>query len=329
MREESRLSGAGRAEPRAADPRFAADVHYYLSLDPRQLPSHYFYDALGSALFEAICELPWYRITRAEMRLLARSAGRIAAAGPFTTLVELGPGSGQKMLTLLESDDFQESALDVHLIDVSARALTVARETLASVNDVRVVTHEAPYEVGLAQATAERRRGGRALALFLGSNIGNFDPPGADAFLRGLHASLGRRDALLIGADLAKPAEELVLAYDDPLGVTAAFNRNLLVRINQELGGDFDVSAFGHRAIWNQAESRVEMHLVSLRRQAVSIPGADLAFSMEAGETIWTESSYKYEPAQIVAMLARSGFRLVEQWIDADDRFALTLVEAA
>jgi uncharacterized SAM-dependent methyltransferase len=164
MREESRLSGAGRAEPRAADPRFAADVHYYLSLDPRQLPSHYFYDALGSALFEAICELPWYRITRAEMRLLARSAGRIAAAGPFTTLVELGPGSGQKMLTLLESDDFQESALDVHLIDVSARALTVARETLASVNDVRVVTHEAPYEVGLAQATAERRRGGRALA---------------------------------------------------------------------------------------------------------------------------------------------------------------------
>lgn len=329
MREKPGVDRAGRAEARAIDAQFAADVNYYLSQDPRQLPSHYFYDGLGSALFEAICELPWYRITRAEMRLLARFAGQIASAGPFTTLVELGPGSGQKMLTLLESGDFQDSAIDVHLIDVSARALTIARETLSALDRVRIVTHQAPYEVGLAQSTRERRRGGRALTLFLGSNIGNFDPPGAHAFLRGLRATLDGRDALLIGADLAKPADELILAYDDPLGVTAAFNRNLLVRINQELGGDFDVGGFGHRAVWNEAEGRVEMHLVSRRRQSVSVAAADLAFTMEEGETIWTESSYKYEPEQVIAMLAEAGFRLVEQWIDDDDRFALTLVEAS
>jgi L-histidine Nalpha-methyltransferase len=329
MRDEHHLRGAERDEARAIDDRFAADVNYYLSQDPRQLPSHYLYDALGSALFEAICELPWYRITRAEMGLLARSSRQIAAAGPFTTLVELGPGSGQKLLTLLESDDFRKAPVDVHLIDVSARALTIARETISAVDGIHVVTHQAPYEVGLAQATRERRRGGPALALFLGSNIGNFDPPGADAFLRGLRASLGRRDALLVGADLAKPAEELILAYDDPLGVTAAFNRNLLVRINRELRGNFDVNGFSHRAIWNDAESRVEMHLVSRWRQAVNVEASALAFTMEEGETIWTESSYKYEPEQIVTMLTESGFSLVEQWIDTDRRFALTLVEAA
>src|SRR5581483_10195729 len=122
------------------------------------------------------------------------------------------------------------------------------------------------------------------------------------AFLRGLRASLGRRDALLVGADLAKPADELILAYDDPLGVTAAFNRNLLVRINRELAGDFDVNAFSHRALWNDVESRVEMHLVSRRAQTINVRTSDLTFTMEEGETIWTESSYKYEPEQIVAM---------------------------
>jgi L-histidine Nalpha-methyltransferase len=328
MREKSRVSGVHPDETRTIDPRFAGDVHYYLSQDPRQLPSHYFYDPLGSALFEAICELPWYRITRAEMRLLARWAGPIAAAGPFSTLIELGPGSGQKMLTLLDSGNFRQSAVDVHLIDVSARALAIARETLSEGDDVHVITHEAPYEIGLAQAARERRRGGRALALFLGSNIGNFDPPGADAFLRGLRGSLGHRDALLIGTDLTKPEHELILAYDDPLGVTAAFNRNLLIRINGELDGNFDVDAFRHRAVWNAAESRVEMHLVSRGRQNITVAASNLAFTMEEGETIWTESSYKYEPGQVVDMLEQSGFAPVEQWVDDEDRFALTLVEA-
>jgi uncharacterized SAM-dependent methyltransferase len=166
------------------------------------------------------------------------------------------------------------------------------------------------------------------LTLFLGSNIGNFDPPGADAFLLGVRASLAIGDSVLVGTDLVKPERELLLAYDDPLGVTAAFNRNLLVRINRELGADFDVAAFQHRALWNAAESRVEMHLVAGRAQDVRIPGASLDVAFEEGETIWTESSYKYRPEDVVRMLERTGFRAVEQWVSEADGFALTLVEA-
>ena len=181
---------------------------------------------------------------------------------------------------------------------------------------------------GLVDAMAARGPAGRTLTLFLGSNIGNFDPPGADEFLLSVRASLASGDALLIGTDLVKPERDLLLAYDDPLGVTAAFNRNLLVRINRELGADFDVSAFRHRALWNGAESRVEMHLVAARKQQVRIPAASLEVTFEEGETIWTESSYKYRPDDVVRMLERDGFRRVEQWMDEADGFALTLVEA-
>ena len=177
-------------------------------------------------------------------------------------------------------------------------------------------------------AMAQPSAGGRTLALLLGSNIGNFDPPGADAFLLGVRAALAPGDALLIGTDLVKPEHDLQLAYDDPLGVTAAFNRNLLVRINRELGADFDVSAFQHRALWNAAASRVEMHLVAASAQHVRIPGASLEVDFAAGETIWTESSYKYRPEAVVLMLERAGFRQLEQWTDSVDGFALTLVEA-
>jgi uncharacterized SAM-dependent methyltransferase len=166
------------------------------------------------------------------------------------------------------------------------------------------------------------------LTLFLGSNIGNFDPPGADEFLLGVRASLASGDSLLLGTDLVKPERELLLAYDDPLGVTAAFNRNLLVRINRELGADFDVDAFRHRALWNAAESRVEMHLVAERAQQVRIPGASLEVAFEAGETIWTESSYKYRPDDVQKILERAGFSRVAQWIDEAAGFALTLVTA-
>src|SRR5581483_2947419 len=168
----------------------------------------------------------------------------------------------------------------------------------------------------------------RALVLLLGSNIGNYDPPGAAAFLRGVRARLRRGDALLLGADLVKPEPELLLAYDDPLGVTAAFNRNLLVRINRELGGDFDLPHFAHRAVWNRAVSRVEMHLVSRRRQQISIADAQLAFEMDIDDTIWTESSYKYEPGGVRQLLEDAGFALREQWIDRRDGFALSLAEA-
>jgi len=164
--------------------------------------------------------------------------------------------------------------------------------------------------------------------LFLGSNIGNFDPPGRDAFLRTVRASLNPRDALLLGVDLLKPERELLLAYDDPLGVTAAFNLNLLARINRELQGDFDLGGFTHRALWNEERSRIEMHLRSRRRQRIGIREADLDFVMAEGEMIWTESSYKYDPPEIVSMLEGSGFSVRVQWIDSVDRFALTLAEA-
>ncbi len=323
------------ARDKAAGPApidsLAGDVRYYLTLTPRQLPSRYFYDALGSALFEAICELPWYRITKAERGLLARHGREIFAhVDPLSTLVELGPGSGDKLATLVSAGGTRAHRLTVHLVDVSAAALDLATRTLAALDagDLVVVPHQATYEGGLVEAMAAREPAGRTLTLFLGSNIGNFDPPGADEFLLSVRASLASGDALLIGTDLVKPERDLLLAYDDPLGVTAAFNRNLLVRINRELGADFDVSAFRHRALWNGAESRVEMHLVAARKQQVRIPAASLEVTFEEGETIWTESSYKYRPDDVVRMLERDGFRRVEQWMDEADGFALTLVAA-
>jgi dimethylhistidine N-methyltransferase len=308
--------------------RFAGDVEYYLALSPRQLPSRYLYDALGSALFEAICQLPWYRITRAERRLLA-SHGReiLARIESLSTVVELGPGSGEKLAALIASGR-AHLPLTLHLVDVSAAALDLAHRTLSELADVDVVLHEATYEAGLLEISAAHRAAGRMLTLFLGSNIGNFDPPGAQAFLRNIRAALRPGDALLVGADLVKPERELLLAYDDPLGVTAAFNRNLLVRINGELGADFDIDAFEHRAVWNAAVSRVEMHLVSTRRQRVTIPAASRTIAFEAGETIWTESSYKFQPDGIVSALDAAGFRRIEQWVDEADGFAVTLVEA-
>lgn len=307
---------------------FALDVEYYLSQEPRQLPSRYLYDALGSCLFEAICCLPWYPITRAETRLLAAHRHEIfAAADPLTRIVELGCGSGHKLATLVGGRRPSARVLDLHLIDVSPTALAVSARALGGIAGVRVVAHEAPYEVGLMETRAARKPRERTLVLFLGSNIGNFDPPGDEEFLREIRASLHPGDRVLLGTDLVKPEPLLRLAYDDPLGVTAAFNGNLLVRINRELGGDFDLGAFAHRARWNGAASRVEMHLVSLRPQVVRVDAADLEFTLAEGESIWTESSYKYEPTAVVTLIERAGFARLAQWIDADDRFALTLVE--
>jgi dimethylhistidine N-methyltransferase len=304
---------------------FADDVAYYLRLDPKQLPSRYFYDSLGSALFEAICHLPWYWITRAEQRLLSAHASEILQRFPsLSTIVELGPGSGEKVSLLVRAAR-STASLTVHLVDVSPAALDLATRTLNEY-DLTVERHQASYEAGLEALSRHHDR--RTLVLFLGSNVGNFDPPGAAEFLRTIRRALRPDDALLIGADLLKPERDLLLAYDDPLGVTAAFNRNLLVRVNRELDADFDIDAFAHRAIWNAAESRVEMHLVSRRSQRVRIEASRLDLRLEDGETIWTESSYKYRAEEIVAMLGRAGFRELDQWVDASDGFALTLVAA-
>jgi L-histidine Nalpha-methyltransferase len=319
------------ADRAATAAQFASDVQYYLSLSPRQLPSRYFYDELGSALFDAICRLPWYGVTRAELRLLTTYGRQILArAGGVATIIELGPGNGEKLSALVNAGRAGSGHLNLRLVDISASALELSSQVLSALPNVDVATYEAEYEAGLAAASAETRSG-RALTLFLGSNIGNFDRPGASAFLRDIRASLMLGDMLLVGVDLVKPERDLLLAYDDPLGVTAAFNRNLLVRINRELDGTFDIDRFAHRAVWSEAYSRIEMHLVSRGRQHVSVgSGVErIEFVLEDGETIWTESSYKYTPRQIGAALQDAGFRAVEQWIDQTGAFALTLVETA
>jgi dimethylhistidine N-methyltransferase len=307
--------------------QFAADVRYYLSLTPRQLPSRYLYDDLGSALFESICRLPWYTITRAEMRLLTAHGDRVFRRLPsLTRVVELGPGNGEKLRTLLEAASRRQKPIDVHLIDVSPSALAIAAQTIGNVGDVRVVTHQATYDSGLREALKERT--GRTLVAFLGSNIGNFDPPGASAFLQNIRASVKTGDAMLLGVDLVKATDRLLVAYDDPLGVTAAFNRNLLLRINRELGGSIDLDGFLHRAVWNVEQGRVEMHLEARTDQAIQTPRANVDERLHAGETIWTESSYKYVPEQIDDLLQSCGFNPTAQWIDRDDGFALTIAEA-
>ena len=308
-----------------AHQQFAQDVASFLTLTPRQLPSRYLYDALGSALFDAISQLPWYHITRTERRLLRAHAddifGRVA---PLSTLVELGPGNGEKLAALIARHSYL--GMSVHLVDVSRAALDAASRALAAHEDLVVSTHQTTYEAGLAKISRKPRSTGPALVLFLGSNIGNFDRSESDAFLRMVRAALSEGDALLLGADLVKPERDLLLAYDDPLGVTAAFNRNLLVRANRELGADFALDRFAHRAIWNADASRIEMHLVSARRQRVRVPAARLDLTFRAGETIWTESSYKYRQEEILTILDRAGFGAVGQWVE--DGFALTRAEA-
>jgi L-histidine N-alpha-methyltransferase len=303
---------------------FAEDVAYYLTQAPRQLPSRYLYDELGSSLFEAICRLPWYPITRAEQSLLEAHCKTIfSRLSLVSTVVELGPGDGEKLVTLLGGQE--ERDVTIHLVDVSAAALEQAAAAVSSQYASPIVLHRATYEQGLSEVRPDSS-GGRMLVLFLGSNIGNFDPPGADAFLAGVRAALRPGDALLMGADLVRSETELLLAYDDPLGVTAVFNRNLLLRVNRELGADFDIMRFAHRAIWNAPESRVEMHLVSLDKQRVRVPASEIDITFEVGEPIWTESSYKYRIDDVGAMLERSGFHAIGQWID--NNFALTLAEA-
>jgi dimethylhistidine N-methyltransferase len=304
---------------------FADDVAYYLAQTPRQLPSRYLYDELGSSLFEAICRLPWYHITRTEQRLLREHAPAIFnRLRSVASVVELGPGSGEKLATLMAARP--EHAVKVHLVDVSPAALVKAAAALRTSSSLSIVLHRTTYEAGLAEAARPARAADQTLVVFLGSNIGNFDPPGADAFLQSVRAALREGDALLLGADLVKPEPELLLAYDDPLGVTAAFNRNLLVRVNRELDADFDVNAFAHRAVWNAQPSRIEMHLVSRRRQRVQVRATGTDITFDEGEPIWTESSYKYRAEELSPMLGRAGFRVAGQWLDSG--FALTLAEA-
>ena len=320
---------SAKAPPLESVRDFASDVRRDLALTPKQLQSRYLYNTLGSALFEAICRLPWYRITRAEARLLAHYAVEMVESleDPIT-IVELGSGSGEKLAMLAERLRSRRKRVLVHLVDISPAALELSERTLGALEHVSVVGHRATYEEGLRHAASQRPAAGTMLVLFLGSNIGNFDSPAADEFLREIRSCLRPEDALLLGTDLVKPEQELLLAYDDPLGVTAAFNKNVLARMNTELLADFDLDGFAHRAIWNAAESRVEMHLESRRAQTVRIPRAETVVRFAEGERIWTESSYKYSREQVAAMGDAAGFDLRQQWLEPDARFAVTLFAA-
>ncbi len=317
-------------ETRVASSRaeFAADVACDLALAPKRLQPKYLYDDLGSSLFAAICHLPWYGITRAEKRLLRRHRASIATAAPRerVRIVELGCGTGEKLQIVV--DGFLQCGGDaeVHLVDVSGLALERTVDALAGA--LPVVCHRATYEEGMRRASVDRGANEAMLVLFLGSNIGNFDPPAAVDLLRVIRSPMAPGDRLLLGVDLVKPARDLQLAYDDPLGITAAFNRNLLVRMNRELDADFDLSSFDHLARWNAPDRRVEMHLVSARQQMVRIPAAGVTVAFAEGETIWTESSYKYEAAQIDPLARLTGFVIRESWIDEEARFALALLDA-
>jgi L-histidine N-alpha-methyltransferase len=324
---------SGRHHPEAGPPLaepaspFARDVREGLSRTPKQLPPKYLYDELGSLLFESICALPWYRVTRAETALLSVCAPLIAreiAGRPF--IVELGPGSGEKLLRLAEAFGTRPQKAHLHLIDISSGALAAAEQALARLAGFTVTLAHATYDAGLASLREVRPDDAPMLTLLLGSNIGNFEGTEAAAFLKRVREAGRPSDWLLLGVDLVKPERDLILAYDDPLGVTAAFNKNLLVRLNREIGASFDLAHFDHRALWAPWHSRVEMHLVSRTAHEVAIPGAGIRAGFDAGESIWTESSFKYTPDGIASLAAAAGFKVRGQWVDAEAGFALSLL---
>lgn len=304
----------------------AADVRDGLSrTGQKELPSKYLYDEVGSALFEVICLLPEYGLSRAGARLLKRHADEIIDRLPLPVAVaELGSGSGTKTRWILEALS-RRQPVTYYPIDISRTALSRCWQELGRIDSVSVVGFERAYLDGLLDVASRRNTGERLLVLFLGSTIGNFDRPAGEKFLREVRHILHPGDALLLSTDLEKSVSQLLLAYDDPAGVTAAFNLNLLARINRELGADFDLNYFTHEARWNESERRIEMHLVSTRRQTAHIRGANLNVDFSEGETIWTESSHKYGCDEAAGMGERAGFRCDAQWVDAEWPFAQSL----
>lgn len=311
----------------ATAPSFAKDVLAGLSAHPKTLPPMYFYDAIGSKLFEKICKLPEYYLTRTEHTLLKRFAPQIAArANGNLALIELGSGSSFKTRRLIAALLAQQGGLHYFPIDISATMLTrSAKKLLREYPELLITAHAADYDTGLRRIAEEHFT--QKLVIFLGSSLGNFEPPQALALMRKVRAHLNDDDYFLLGVDMQKDAAVLHAAYDDAQGVTAAFNLNMLHRINRELGGEFDPALFKHAAFYNAAQSRVEMHLRSTRAQEVFIERLDRAFQFSAGETIHTENSHKYSDAQILQMCRRTGFRLVQRWQDDKKYFSLNLLK--
>ena len=309
--------------------QFADDVRAGLRREgQKELPSKYLYDALGSTLFDAITLLPEYGLTRADERLLRRHAAEIARSIPAQSMVsELGSGSGRKTRWILDALR-RNGPLSYYPIEISRTALALCEAELSDIESVSIVGVESEYLAGLAEVAKRREPGMHLFVLFLGSTIGNFDA-GADArFLRQVRGILQKGDSLLLGTDLVKAHDVLIDAYDDPIGVTAAFNMNLLARINRELDADFDLRQFEHSARFNAATSSIEMHLRSRQEQTVAIPGCDISVDFRAGETIWTESSHKYTRESVEELARDSGFAIAGQWADEEWAFANSLLVA-
>ena len=315
-----------QAPSQKVNSEFAEDVRAGLTKsEQRELPSKYLYDEVGSELFEAICLLPEYGLTRADTRLLQQHSEEIVGLMPRPTHVaELGSGSGKKTRLILEALVRRRPAY-YYPIEISSAALAACEKELGQLDFVSLVGYEKPYLEGLRAVAARREPGEHVSVLFLGSTIGNFDRPAADDFLQQVRGVLEAGDSLVLGTDLEKDVATQILAYDDPVGVTAAFDLNILARVNRELGADFRLRSFRHLALWNDEERRIEMHLQSMRRQRVEIPEASLALELKEGETIWTESSHKYRREEPAEMAERAGFRQIAQWVDGEWPFAQNL----
>ncbi len=312
-------------------PEIVAEVRAGLMrVGQKELPSKYLYDSVGSALFEVICTLPEYGLTRADERLLQSYSGEIVSKLKTPVIVaELGSGTGKKTRCILEAlSSLQHSSYSYFPIEISASALTSCKRELGDIDFVSIVGLEREYLDGLLEVAARREPEQQLLVLFLGSTIGNFEHPADEKFLREVRNILRPGDALLLGTDLKKETHRLIQAYDDPLKVTAAFDLNILARLNRELNADFVLENFEHIARFNESTSSIEMHLRSKVDQTVNIPGAELTVSFRAAETIWTESSHKFTREEICRLARATNFELLGQWIDQDWPFAENLLIA-
>ncbi len=306
--------------------RFAAEARAGLTRGgQKSLPPKYFYDALGSTLFEAITQLPEYGLWRAEHRLFETHAADIAALAPAATVIELGSGSATKTALLLRAL-LRQRPVTYSGVDVSPAALEMTRRELAALAGLRLRMIASEYLPGLDTAVQARIAHSSALVLLLGSSLGNLDFGASVRFLCHVRAALQPGDHLLLGADLIKDESLMRAAYDDALGVTAAFNLNLLARMNRELGTDFTLTRFRHRVRFNCDTNDVEMHLESLVDQTVHI--AQIAVPLRAGETIHTESSHKYSPDELDRLAENCGFRTAARWTDREGSFASSLCVA-
>jgi L-histidine Nalpha-methyltransferase len=308
---------------------FAVDVRDGLTRKAqKELLSKYLYDDIGSALFEVICHLPEYGLTRADERVLQRYADQIVdSLDAPVAVAELGSGSGKKTRWILE-ELCRRQRTSYYPVEISHSALAMCERELKDIDSISIVGFEREYLDGLLEVAAQRKLGERLLVLFLGSTIGNFDRSAGVKFLAEVRRILEAGDYLLLGTDLEKPHSQLLRAYDDELGVTAAFNLNLLARINRELDADFDLTQFAHVAKINSSVRSVEMHLRSKRRQIVSIPAAEVVVEFREGETIWTESSHKYSVQEVFEIADQAGFACHAQWIDQQWPFAENLLIA-